>query len=317
MSFWAVPEGLDPRLWRVLGGVFVSMFGVGLTLPYLLVYLHEVRGIGLSAASAVLAWMSLVALAVTPVGGRLIDRTGPWGVLIGALAIAGFGSLALALTTTLPLALVATAVTTSGWTLAAAAESTMLSRLAGDAAKEWVFGGQYMVSSIAIGLGAMVSGFVIDTSNPTTFITIYVVDGLSYFAYIAVVATMPGVGSAPTSENGHEDRSETRFRDALRDKTFRRLLGIYTIFFVCTAGQIESGFPAFATQVADVEPAILGFAFSATRCSSPPDSSCSSLGSSDVGGRGFLSPAELSGRSAGASSACRGSPPPRWWLLPP
>ena len=259
MSFWNPPAELDARLWRVLGGVFISFFGVGLTLPYLLVYLHDVRDIGLSAASLVLAWMSVVAITVTPFGGRAIDRAGPWIVLIVALAAAALGSFGIAASTSLVIALAATAVTTSGWTVAMSAESTMLSRLAHGASKEWVFGGQYMVSTVALGIGALISGLVINTENPSTFVWIYVVDGITYLLYVGVLFTMPGVGNVDADEDEVEPAG--RFRDALADRTFRRFLVACTIFFVCMAGQIESGFPAYATQVADVDPKVLAFAF--------------------------------------------------------
>ena len=254
-----IPQGLDPRLWRVLGGVFVSFLGVGLTLPFLLVYLSQVRGMSVSTAALVLAWMSLVALATTPLSGRLIDRKGPWIVLLVGLAVAGLGAVGLAFTTTLMTALVTTALNAVGWTTAAAAETTLLSRLAKDAAKEWVFGGQYIVSSAGIGIGALIAGLVVNTTKPASFQLIYLVDGITYLAYAGVLLSMPLVGNLTDDDVAHD--GDQKFREVLRDTKYRRFLVILIIVFICTTGQIDSGLPAYATQVADVSPRVLGFAF--------------------------------------------------------
>ena len=70
-----LPAGLDPLFWRVLAGVLVSAAGTGLTLPFLPVYLHDVRGIDTTAAALIIAWLGLTALAGTPApGARALSR---------------------------------------------------------------------------------------------------------------------------------------------------------------------------------------------------------------------------------------------------
>jgi MFS family permease len=262
-----LPSGLDPLFWRVLGGVLVSSVGVGLTLPFLLVYLHEVRGMGTAVASFLIAWLALASLAVTPWSGRLTDRYGPMPVLIGGLTLAGLGSIGLAFTTTVPVAVVTTATNAIGWTTAATAESTLISRLAREAAQEWVFGFQYMVFSAGIGLGALIAGLIVDTSRAVSFQLVYLGDAVSYLAYAALMLTMRGAGTAPADDTG-ADADAPATADGVRgmravwaDRPMRRMLILCTIVCTCSAGQIEAGFPAYATQVAQVGPRVLAAAY--------------------------------------------------------
>jgi MFS family permease len=258
-----VPEGLDPLFWRVLTGVLITSVGTGLTLPFLLVYLHQVRGIGISSASVVIAWVGLAALLATPPSGALIDRLGPMPVLIGGQMLAGVGSFGLAFTTNVPQAFVSAGLASVGWTSAATAESTLISRLARDAAQEWVFGFQYLVFSAGIGLGALIAGLVVDVTRPVTFQIVFIGDAVSYLAYAALMLTMRTAGRAEPDEEAAPDAADGPggFRAVLRDRPMRRFLVIAVIACVCSAGQIESGFPAYATQVSRVSPRVLALAY--------------------------------------------------------
>jgi MFS family permease len=84
-------RSLDPRLPReayVLElGALVNAFGNGVVLPFLLIYLHNVRGISFGLAGLAAAVQSAAALASGFLGGTLSDRLGPKRVLLGSLAV--------------------------------------------------------------------------------------------------------------------------------------------------------------------------------------------------------------------------------------
>ena len=76
----ASSRSLNPRLPRSvqllqLGGL-LNAFGNGLVLPFLLIYLHNERGIGLGIAGLVLATNAAVSLVAGPIAGALVDRVG-------------------------------------------------------------------------------------------------------------------------------------------------------------------------------------------------------------------------------------------------
>jgi MFS family permease len=173
----------------------------------------------------------------------------------------------LAFTGTVPVALLTTGLASVGFTAATTAESTLISRLARDAAQEWVFGLQYLVFNAGIGIGALLAGLVVDVTNPASFQFIFLVDAATYFIYAAVMLTMRGAGQAPepTSDDDPADApgSSERigFRAVWQDRAMRRVLIIAAVSATCAGGQVESGFPAYATQVALVSPRVLALAF--------------------------------------------------------
>jgi Major Facilitator Superfamily len=78
-GFWAsLPT---PGRW-LLSTTAVSTLGRGMTLPFTIIYLHEVRGIDLDVAGLLMSLIAVVALVVTGPVGALIDRLGSRVVLI-------------------------------------------------------------------------------------------------------------------------------------------------------------------------------------------------------------------------------------------
>jgi hypothetical protein len=78
-------------------GGLLNSFGNGVVMPFLFIYLHNVRGIGLATAGLVLATHALVSIVAGPVFGSQIDRVGGKRMLGLALAIltVGFAGYAL------------------------------------------------------------------------------------------------------------------------------------------------------------------------------------------------------------------------------
>src|SRR6266511_2692801 len=84
-------RSLDPRLprevWILQAGGLANMFGNGVVVPFLIIYLHNVRGISLGVAGLVAASNAFAALISAFVGGALGDRIGPRAVLTGSLVV--------------------------------------------------------------------------------------------------------------------------------------------------------------------------------------------------------------------------------------
>src|SRR4051794_41895834 len=76
---------------RIQTGNVLSAFGLGFTVPYLYVYVAQVRDLGAVTAGLVLAVFALGALGVLPFAGRAIVRRGPLPVLLAAPVLAGGG----------------------------------------------------------------------------------------------------------------------------------------------------------------------------------------------------------------------------------
>src|SRR3954466_4477988 len=84
-------SSLIPRLPRdvyvLQTGGLLNAFGNGVVLPFLIIYLHNVRGISLGLAGLAAATQSAMALASGFLAGTLSDRIGPKRVLTAALGV--------------------------------------------------------------------------------------------------------------------------------------------------------------------------------------------------------------------------------------
>src|SRR5690242_827987 len=123
-----IPQ-LPRGAWMILGVDSLSAVGSGLTLPFLVVYLHTIRGLDLGLAGLVAATIAVFSLAGNPFGGWLTDRLGPQAALATGLAIAAAGSLCLAGVQNAPQAFAATAVLGTGVAMAWPSQDTLLTRL--------------------------------------------------------------------------------------------------------------------------------------------------------------------------------------------
>src|SRR3954470_14475096 len=88
-------RSLNPQLprdvWILQAGGLANMFGNGVIGPFLIIYLHNVRGISLGVAGLVVAGSSAAALCSGFVGGALSDRLGPRTVLSAAVLVLAVG----------------------------------------------------------------------------------------------------------------------------------------------------------------------------------------------------------------------------------
>src|SRR2546429_6643671 len=84
-------RSLNPQLprdvWILQAGGLANMFGNGVIGPFLIIYLHNVRGISLGIAGLVVASNSAAGLVSGFVGGALSDRLGPRRVLAASLIL--------------------------------------------------------------------------------------------------------------------------------------------------------------------------------------------------------------------------------------
>jgi MFS family permease len=86
---------LDPRVRRLFVGFAFSALGSGLTVPFLYVYLAQVRDFPTTQVGFVFAWMGLLGFLAAPVGGTLIDRFGPRPVMVSGLQVESLATMSI------------------------------------------------------------------------------------------------------------------------------------------------------------------------------------------------------------------------------
>jgi MFS family permease len=103
-SFWRdLPR--EGRL--LLSVVEFGFIGTGLVLPFLVVYLHEIRGFSLSEVGWLIGLGPLLGFLVVGPSGTIIDKNGARVVVLAATTMPVAADLVLTVATTLPLAMIA------------------------------------------------------------------------------------------------------------------------------------------------------------------------------------------------------------------
>ena len=249
----------------MLVGTLLSAIGRGLTLPFLFIYLTDVRGLSDARAGLVIGWYGAVTLALSPLGGTLIDRLGARRVMLPCLFIQAVGAGSLALVDSTAAAFGAVTVIAVGSSTIWSGQNTVLASLTGEGERQRVFGLNFALLNLGIGVGGAVSGAIVDTGRPVTFQVIYVLDALSYLAPAVILLTLPGVGrrlvSAPA--DGEGGRRSSGYLTVLRDRPFRRVVIFGLVLTTCGYAQIEVGFTAYAVRVAEVAPRVVAWGLAA------------------------------------------------------
>ncbi len=257
---------LDPRARRILFGFAFSSLGSGLTMPFLYVYLAEVRGFETATVGWVFAWMGLLGFITAPIGGTLIDRLGPRPVMIIGLVVEASALVYLGYVDTVVKGFLTASVMVVGTVGLWPASTAMLTRLVPEHARETVYGLNFMLLNAALGIGGVVSALIIDTDSVASFQRLYLVNGLAYVVYIVVLATLPrGTGARPAPDElvDGEPESQPSWGLVLRDRTLLRVVGISILAVTFGYAQLEAGLAAYAVDVSEVPARSLGWAYAA------------------------------------------------------
>ncbi len=258
-SFWA--QLPTPGRWLLSSTVF-QVLGRGLTLPFTIIYLHEVRGLTLDVAGTMMALIGVVALVLTPLFGSLTDR---WGarrmVILGSLAQC-LGVLQLAFADTearVAAAMVFIGIANAGgW----GAFNVMISSLVTGVVRQTYFGINFALVNLGIGIGGVVGGVFVDVTRPSTFTTIFVIDAVCMLVPVAMMLG-PLRHVHGRSEVPEEEAAGPRitYLAILRRPGVVHMFAIGLVFAFVGYGQMEAGFPAWAREVSEVSTRVIGWAF--------------------------------------------------------
>ena len=247
---------------RLVVGNTLSALGTGFTLPFLLIYLTDVRGFAVETAGFAIAMLGVVGLVSVPAVGALSDRIGPWRVLVAALVFEAAGTAGLAAVTEPWHAFATLSLLSVGGAAGWPAQAALIAGLVPPERRPRVYAVQFALLNLGIGIGGAVSGLLVDVDRVETFRTIYLVDALSFVAYAILLLTIRHV-SAPARSRDDADGGPGGYRELLADRVFLRVCAVTFLLAVAGYAQVNAGFPAFVNDVAQVSTRSIGFAFAA------------------------------------------------------
>ncbi|MEU6208868.1 MFS transporter [Streptomyces sp. NPDC047023] len=251
---------------RIQAGNALTAFGIGFTVPFLYIYVAQVRELGSMAATSAFVAFALGALVALPFTGRVIDRRGPVPVVIGAAVAASAGALALGLSAGVVPILLSALALGAGQAVMQPALATMIVWCSTPSTRTRAFALQFFMQNLGLGIGGLLGGQIVDESRPGSFTLLFGIEAVMFLVLAGVIATVrmpqaPSIKGAvpkdPTQTGG------SGWKRLLKHKAMVQLsvLG-FVVFFACY-GQFESGLAAFGTEAAGISPSTLGFALAA------------------------------------------------------
>jgi MFS family permease len=249
----------------LLGANLVSSLGSGFTLPFLLIYLHDVRHIPLGITGLLIGAAAVVGVPVGPVAGALVDRFGARRICAVALCVSAAGAFGLIgvhdALTAVPVLIVIGFGQSSMWPT----WNALFARLVpAEGLRPRVFARSFQLMNLGLGAGALIAGVVVHVSDPGTFTLIYVVDGLTYLVLVVALLALPGRSGGPT-QHPHTQVAPASgtggFREVFADRRFRRYLVASSILAFAGYSAVDAGFVGYANHVVHAGSDVIAWAF--------------------------------------------------------
>jgi MFS family permease len=253
-------HALDPRLpgdvWLLqLGGVMNS-FGNGVVLPFLVIYLHNVRGFGLGVSGLVVATSAAAQLTAGIAAGPLVDRLGARRVLGAGLVMQAVGMGLFPLVRSPWEAFLLIAIEGAGSAGFWPSQSTLIAHLTPADRRHAAFAQQRVTMNLGIGLGGLVGGLIASGTSAGSFTVLFLIDAATFLVYVVVLAFIHD--DAPTEH--HADAPRGGYRAVLRDRVFVGLWWL-NFLFVAAGYSLFNLVPPFARDQAGVSEHEIGALF--------------------------------------------------------
>jgi MFS family permease len=250
-------RSLDPQLprpvWILQAGGLANMFGNGVVIPFLIIYLHNVRGISLGVAGLVAASNSAAGLVSGFVGGALADRIGPRAVLTGSLVVMTVVFALFPLIRDPWHAFVLNSLAGAGSGAFWPSQSALLSALTPTSRRHAAFAQQRMTMNLGLALGGLVAGFIASAGHPSSFTVLFLLDAATFLVFLFVLRLVP----APRHEEDHA-ATPGRYVDVLRNRVFLGYILLNVTFIAAGIAVASELLPPFAKNTAHVDERAIG-----------------------------------------------------------
>ena len=246
----------------MLSVVALECIGTGLVLPFMITYLHEVRGFPLGIAGLIIAIQPLCGLlSVMGFGGLAVDRVGARRVLLGTLLLMMIGDVIMALASTERQAALALAVTGVASAVSSPAQQSLIAGTVPAELRQRYFGTSFFLLNVGVGIGGVIGGVFVDVHRPGTFQAIYLGDACGYIpATLLLLGPLRHVAGPPASDIGAAIERVGLSR-LLRNPVMAALALAELVASFVGYSQLTAGFTNFARTVGGVSTRVIGFAF--------------------------------------------------------
>jgi MFS family permease len=238
-------------------GLVVNAFGNGAANPFLLLYLHDVRGIPLGLAGLAASLTAATALVVALVAGSLADRRGPRPTMIAGLACSACAFALYPLVHEAWQAFAVAMLAGAGGGTWLTGQSSLVAALTPQHLRHIAFARQRVAANVGLGLGGFVGGLIVAVGEPHTFTRLFLANAATFLVYALVLLLwVPDPDRVPSAEP-----AAGSYRHVLCDGAFVRLAALNFVFVLAVVSLLNSVFPVFARNEGGLGEAAIGLLF--------------------------------------------------------
>ncbi len=240
-----------------LAGNFLSMIGTGLVLPFMIIYLHQARGIALPVVGGMLAVGAATGVMVVIGCGALMDRVGARLVLGGILLGQVVAEVGLAWAHNSPTAWPTVLLYGATWAPMFGAISTMLNGMTHDPAlQQRAFAVNFATQNMGLGIGAAVAAVVVSAHHPGTFQVLFLANAVSCLLFALVLPALPNLRRTRVV-----DETRIGYRFVLSHRGLRLMILASLLLAFTGPATFDSGVPAFASVAAHISDHAIAVSF--------------------------------------------------------
>jgi MFS family permease len=254
-----LPDFSKPLV-RIQASTAVQSLGQGLTLPYLLIYLHSQRHIPTSLIGIAVGLAALGSFLFTGPIGYLVDRLGPGRIMAFGVFFSGLASLSWAFVSTRAEVFVAAFAMTIANSFMWGPRQAFVGRLSGHEDRQRQFSIGFLLINLGIGIGGVVASVLVRSQTLASFQLLYFVNASLYFVAGAIALTVVRYGG-PVHEEHHKEHGG--YRQVLRDGKLWYLVMLGTLLVIGGYGALEVGVPGYIKYVAHLQDKVVGWGFAA------------------------------------------------------
>jgi MFS family permease len=250
-----------PREGRLLLSIVVVQFlGTGLVLPFLVVYLHEIRGFSLDDVGLLIGLGPLTGFLAVGPGGAVIDRYGARVVMLFTMTLEVVADVVLTFASVLPMAVLAIGLQGIAFGIEWPAAQSLVATVVPSELRQRYFGVNFTLLNLGIGLGGILGGLVVDVHHPVTFQAIYLADAVSFLPALYLLA-VPLRHLSARRERDVEPPPAESYPQVVRRPGVRLMMLLSFVSAYVGYAQLNAGTQAFAREVGRISTRGLGLAY--------------------------------------------------------
>ena len=240
----------------------ISALGAGMVMPFLWIYLTEVRHLPTWVPAATLAIQAFAAVFGGLTYGALLDRL-PYNVVVPLSNVnAGLGTLLFAFAGQAWVAVAAAIVFGFGISGVGTTVRAAYGATTAPADREVAYSADYGVLNIAMGIGVILGGVFAAAaflSPVNRYLVMYSIDALTFF--VMAVATVRVLPNRVEQREHKPGGPRVSYRAVLSTPSLLALLVVLLLSALVSFGQFRAGLPGYLTQTGAITAGGLSFAF--------------------------------------------------------